>query len=65
MDVIKITQNAITHFDVSDNAIFELDLSESRNLQILNCLYNPLTKLILPDFFDSISFDCSNTLLKK
>ncbi|CAG8857103.1 30337_t:CDS:2, partial [Gigaspora margarita] len=27
-DRIKITQNAITHFDVSDNAIFELDLSE-------------------------------------
>ncbi|CAG8598854.1 16328_t:CDS:1 [Dentiscutata erythropus] len=65
MDGIKVTQNAITHFDVSDNAIFELDLSESGNLQILNCSYNPLTKLILPDSFDPISFDCSNTLLKK
>ncbi|CAG8677912.1 12523_t:CDS:2, partial [Gigaspora margarita] len=65
MDGIKITQNAITHFDVSDNTIFELDLSESGNLQILNCSYNPLTKLILPDSFDSISFDCSNILFKK
>ncbi|CAG8559797.1 11508_t:CDS:2, partial [Scutellospora calospora] len=65
MSGINVTQNVITHFDVSNNAIVELDLSKSGNLQILNCSTNPLTKLVLPDFFDPISFDCSNTHLNK
>ncbi|KLL02570.1 MAG: hypothetical protein MRERC_1c192 [Mycoplasmataceae bacterium RC_NB112A] len=60
--------SGLTHLDVSNNDLQELDLQNSNELVKLNCSNNPfLDKLNLPSYFNPTSldqFDCRGTGLR-
>jgi len=56
---ISLHAPALTHLDISNNVLSELNLQDSsKNLVELNCSSNQLNKLVLSEMPNLKSFDC-------